>query len=302
MIKLALLFLLGIGCSEYGLDKGGRHASPDDTGATGTDTDPSDTNDTFDTDDTDSDDTASVDDDPFDDARVALVVATQCHIADGGDLDAEVTSVLALLDELGVVETGLYSEALGDVTETTDLSGWDAVLFTKCGWHWGRNGAVAANATSIRRLSHAASAGVNLFFFGDDMAFQMANLAEDDPATLTMAQDLVLLEASDNNGTQPTDVRIVSGDFHPVATGYEGTPTDFTYAYDIDYSDVAGDGIVLADHNGWHPVWVVAEKSGYRTATLVTSVQEANHGATGDEHARDQLRIMFVNSLAWLLE
>lgn len=237
-------------------------------------------------------------DEPLSEILVAFLIGHQCISQNGGGngVKIEVAGVQAILDELGVTQVDLYEEGEDGLDPATDLTGYDAAIFTRCGWQWQRD-----NGPAIAMLAEARAAGVGVLFFGDDSAYGMNNLPD-----TALASALIGLEPAGQNGSS-TDIVLVDSALDAFLDDAFETPTTLRYEWDVDVTELAEEregveaNVLATRGTSSAPVWVTQRwDDGGDTVTLLASVAEANHGPPGDAHAMEQLRLIFAHSLSWV--
>jgi hypothetical protein len=96
----------------------------------------------------------------------------------------------------------------------------------------------------------------------------------------------------------------LTGASHPAVSSPAGTPSTFTFPYDIDQCSAWGGGeVVLARTGAGSPAWSLYEdaSTGTRAGMIPMSIGTANHG-TLDATVQANVGIMFRNSVWWLLD
>ncbi|MEL6344748.1 MAG: hypothetical protein AAFV53_16645 [Myxococcota bacterium] len=229
---------------------------------------------------------------------VALIIGYQCvERSGGGDgVQVEVEGVEQILDELGVGVVDVFSETAEGWDGDASLFGYDAVLYTRCGWQW-----QGYNAPTIDALFDARAEGVGVLFFGDDSAFGLGNLTNAEDAT-----ELIGLQPATRNGN-PTEMVMEADALTMVLSDDFAAPETFAYRWDIDITELAPVrpdvtvSVLARRGDTSSPSWIAQTwDTGGDTITLLASVTEANHGPPSDEHGLEQLRRIFAHSLSWV--
>jgi hypothetical protein len=231
-----------------------------------------------------------------DEAAVALVFAEACTSAAG---HPSLTPAQVAAAEEAVIEAHLNAlllgmdrhdePAAGWAAAGVDLSAYDLVVFTDCGWSW-----VPAQQGLVDALLAARGLGTATLMLGDDLAWMAGNVSGEEALTF--------LRAAGSNGTNNLSVAL-TGATHPALAGPGGTPSAFVYPYDIDAAgDWGGGEVVLARASNGTAAWSVYEDAatGARGAMLPMSVGMANHGTLGAT-AEAQVGAMFRSSAWWAL-
>ena len=224
-----------------------------------------------------------------DEAIVAIVVGNQCQTYGATAWPTELQAVRDYLTDLALGWEE-FNENPNTVEDDAYVGNFSLALFCKCGWEWQSD-----NQDMVDALLLARGRGTATLFFDDDIAWRQYQVS--------YSEDLVFLQDASYNGTHPSQALVDQTLSHPALQGPYGTPTDFTYNWDMDYAAVAGRGeIVLGTHSGGYPWWLVWEdgSSGVRSATVVASLAAANEGSVGSA-AQTNLEIVFKNTVSWLV-
>ena len=234
----------------------------------------------------------------IDESIVAIVFSYKCLDEEGHDdyTAEEATSyehdrVETYVNDLGY---GLdrYDEIPGGGSGG-DLTGYEAVMFTDCGWSWSSD-----EQTLVDELLDARDLGISTFAWGDDLGWKCSNV--------TGEEELTLVEGCTSNGNDTDGATLtMSGSTHAAYLGAYGTPVDFFYGNDMDEVTAWAGTTVLAYNSAYgssNPAWSAYEDSlnGSRAISLQTSIYMSNHNQVSTA-AEAELEIIFKNSLTWLL-
>ncbi len=234
-----------------------------------------------------------------DEAAVLYVTGWQCNvngrtIEEARQRTAEETE--ALTEYLHDMDLGMdrIDETPAGLPVGADLTAYDLVLYSKCGWSW-----QASNQSTVDAILLAQAAGTNTMVFEDDITFGNERVSGEEPITL-MGQCL-----SNGTGLGTVTIDIDETSRHGIYRGPYGTPTDTNFNWDMDWTTEIDNGAeVIARHSTYGtPVWLAYEdpETGRRAVSMVFNFATANHGTVSDEAGLNNLEKMFKNSFSWSL-
>ena len=232
----------------------------------------------------------------IDESIVAIVYAESCLGKEGHDLYTaeEVTAFEHDRVEIYVNDMGYGLDRYDEISGSGcggDLTVYEVVMFTDCGWAWSND-----NQVLLDELLDARDLGVSTFAWGDDLGWSCSSV--------TGEEELTLVDGCYSNGSSG-DTVTMSGSSHDAYLGPYGTPVDFVYDNDMDEVSAWAGTTVLAynsAYGGANPAWSAYEDSlnGSRAISLETSIYMSNHDQVNTA-AEAELEIIFKNSLSWLL-
>jgi hypothetical protein len=234
-----------------------------------------------------------------DEAAVLFVTGWQCNshgrtIEEARARTASETE--ALTEYLADMDLGMdrLDETPSGLPAGTDLSTYDLVLYSKCGWSW-----QAYNQPTVDAMLRAQATGTNTMVFEDDITFGNERVSGEEPITL-LGQCL-----GNGTGLGTVTIDVDESSSHGAYTGPYGTPTDTRFAWDMDWTTQIDNGAeVLASHSHYGtPVWLAYEDpaTGRRSVSMLFNFATANHGTVSDEVGLANLEMMFKNSFSWSL-
>lgn len=234
-----------------------------------------------------------------DEAAVLYVTGWQCNvngrtIEEARQRTAEETE--ALTEYLHDMDLGMdrIDETPAGLPADADLTAYDLVLYSKCGWSW-----QASNQSTVDAILAAQAAGTNTMVFEDDITFGNERVFGEEPITL-MGQCL-----GNGTGLGTVTIDIDETSTHGIYRGPYGTPTDTNFNWDMDWTTEIDNGAeVIARHSHYGtPVWLAYEdpETGRRAVSMLFNFATANHGTVSDERGLNNLEKMFKNSFSWSL-
>ena len=234
-----------------------------------------------------------------DEAAVLYVTGWQCNvngrtIEEARQRTAEETE--ALTEYLHDMDLGMdrIDETPAGLPADADLTAYDLVLYSKCGWSW-----QASNQSTVDAILAAQATGTNTMVFEDDITFGNEHVFGEEPITL-MGQCL-----SNGTGLGTVTIDIDETSAHSIYRGPYGTPTDTNFNWDMDWTTEIDNGAeVIARHSHFGtPVWLAYEDpaTGRRAVSMLFNFATANHGTVSDEEGLANLEMMFKNSFSWSL-